>query len=350
MPAGDNETGEAKKQFEVELEAMVQTHRNHPSIIMWVVFNEGWGQYDTERLTQSVREMDPSRLVNNASGWTDKAVGDVHDVHSYPNPNCPPVEEKRAAVLGEFGGLGLAVEGHTWKKENWGYKGMADAEELTQTYEKLLQKVYELKDSKGLCAAVYTQTTDCEVECNGLLTYDRLVKGDIERIAAANLGDFSKVPPPPVVKTVVPTSEESGIEWRYATDKPGDDWMKPGFDDAAWKKGPGGFGTKGTPGSVVRTEWKTADVWLRRDFDLPDGKFTSLQFRAHHDEDVEIYINGVLAAQAKGFISEYQELKIKPEAQAAFKPGKNLFAVHCHQTQGGQYVDVGLVDVVPAKK
>jgi hypothetical protein len=349
MPAGDNRTSEAKKQFEVELEAMVQTHRNHPSIIMWVVFNEGWGQHDTERLAARVKEMDPSRLVNNASGWTDKKCGDVIDIHSYPNPVCPALEEKRACVLGEFGGLGLPVEGHMWKKESWGYKGMADAEELTRTYEKLLQKVYELKDKPGLNAAVYTQTTDCEVECNGLLTYDRLVKGDLARIAAANRGDFSKVPPPPVTKTVVPTSEESGIEWRYTTGKPAADWMKPAFDDSAWKKGPGGFGTEGTPGAVVRTEWNTADIWLRREMEVPGQKFTSLQFRVHHDEDVEVYVNGVLACKLNGFQGEYEERPMTAEGKAALKPGKNLIAVHCKQTTGGQYVDVGLVDLAPAK-
>jgi hypothetical protein len=349
MPAGDNKTPEARKQFEVELEAMVRTHRNHPSIIMWVVFNEGWGQHDTERLTARVREMDPTRLVNNASGWTDKKCGDVMDIHSYPNPQCPPLEEKRACVLGEFGGLGLPVEGHMWKKENWGYKGMADAEELTRTYEKLLQKVYELRDKPGLNAVVYTQTTDCEVECNGLLTYDRILKGNLERLAAANRGDFSKIPPPPIVKTVVPTSEESGIEWRYTTDKPAADWMKPAFDDSAWKKGPGGFGTKGSPGAAVRTEWKTPDIWLRREIDMPDAKFASLQFRVHHDEDVEVYVNGVLALKLKGFQGEYEEHPMTAAGKAALKPGKNLIAVHCLQTSGGQYVDVGIVDVIPAK-
>ncbi|MCX5685628.1 MAG: glycoside hydrolase family 2 [Planctomycetota bacterium] len=350
MPAGDNKTDEAKKQFEVELKAMIETHRNHPSIIMWVVFNEGWGQHDTERLTAWVKEMDPSRLADNASGWTDKKCGDVMDIHSYPNPKCPPLEEKRACVLGEFGGLGLAVEGHMWKKENWGYKGMADADELTRTYEKLLRTAYDLKDSAGLNAVVYTQTTDCEVECNGLMTYDRIVKGDLVRLAAANQGDFSKVPPPPVVKTVVPTSEEAGAEWQFTTEKPADEWMKPGFDAAAWKKGPGGFGTKNTPGAVVRTEWKTADIWLRREIDLPEGKFTSLQFRLHHDEDVEIYVNGVLALTQKGHVTEYEERPMTPAGKAALKAGgKNLIALHCHQTMGGQYVDVGIVDVIPAK-
>jgi hypothetical protein len=350
MPSGNNGTPEAKKQFEVELRRMVEAHRNHPSIIMWVVFNEGWGQYDTERLTAWVKELDPTRLVNNASGWTDKNVGDVHDVHSYPNPACPKPEEKRAAVLGEFGGLGLGIDGHTWKKEHWGYKGMASSDELTRQYETLLMKAYKMVDNPGLCAAVYTQITDVEVECNGLLTYDRaMVKGDLERLAAANRGDFSRVPPPPVVKAVVPTSEERAVEWRYATDAPAANWFQTDFDDSSWKKGPGGFGARGTPGSTVRTDWKTADIWLRREFDLPQAKFTDLQLRIHHDEDAEVYINGVKAAQFKGFLTEYQEHPLSEKGKAALKPGKNVIAIHCRQTGGGQYIDAGIADVIPAK-
>jgi hypothetical protein len=351
MPSGNNNSPEARKQFEQELKALVETHRNHPSIILWVVFNEGWGQYDTPRLTARVKEMDPSRLVSNASGWTDNKTGDVMDIHVYPGPGSPKPEEKRAAVLGEFGGLGLGVEGHTWKKEHWGYKGMAGRDDLTRQYELLFQKVYQFRDDPGLCAAVYTQITDVEVECNGLLTYDRaVVKPDMARVAAVNQGDFSQVPPPPIIKPVVPTSEKEAAVWRYTTDKPADVWLKSDFDDAAWKKGPGGFGTRGTPGAVVGTEWKTGDIWLRREMAVPEGKFTDLRFRVHHDEDVDIYINGVLAGKAGGFATEYQDLPMTPEGQAALKAGKNVMAVHCHQTTGGQFIDVGIVDVVPGVK
>ncbi|MHB1036630.1 MAG: glycoside hydrolase family 2 protein [Pirellulales bacterium] len=351
MPSGNNRTAESKKQYEVELARLIEGRRNHPSIIMWVVFNEGWGQYDTERLTAWTKATDPSRLANNASGWTDKKVGDMNDMHAYPGPNAPKAEAERAIVLGEFGGLGLAVPGHMWKKEFWGYQGMADANQLTRRYEELLQGVYKLKDSPGLSAAVYTQTTDVEVECNGLLTYDRaVIKPDAARVAAVNQGDFSKVPPPPVIKPVVSTSEEQPQEWRYTLEKPGEGWMKPGFDDAAWKKGPGGFGTAGTPGSAVNTEWKTSDIWLRREVDVPDAKFASLQLRIHHDEDAQVYINGVLAARCSGFVTRYGEQPISAEARAAIKPGKNTIAVHCRQVQGGQFIDVGLVDVVPAQK
>jgi hypothetical protein len=206
MPSGNNVGPEARRQFEQELKALVETHRNHPAIIMWVIFNEGWGQYETPRLTAWVKEMDPSRLVDNATGWTDAKVGDVIDIHAYPGPDSPKPEAKRAAVLGEFGGLGLGLDGHTWKKEHWGYKGMADSEDLTAQYELLLKKVYQLRDDPGLSAVVYTQFTDVEVECNGLVTYDRaVVKPALPRVAAVNRGDFRQMPPPPIVRPIVAT-------------------------------------------------------------------------------------------------------------------------------------------------
>jgi hypothetical protein len=351
MPSANNKTDDSKKQFEAELQRLIETRRNHPSIILWVVFNEGWGQYDTERLTAWVKDADPSRLVINASGWTDKNVGDVMDVHNYPAPIAPKAEPNRAIVLGEFGGLGLAVEGHTWKKENWGYRGMIDAEQLTTQYEKYLKKVYELKDSPGLSAAVYTQTTDVEIECNGLLTYDRaIVKPNLARVAAANKGDFSLMPPEPIVKMVIPTSEQEARTWRYTLEKPGDAWMKPEFDDTKWMVGQAGFGKKETPGGVIRTEWTTNDIWLRTEFELPDKRYTNLQFRIHHDDDAEVYVNGVLAGAYGRYTVEYEETPMLPAGRKAFRPGKNVIAVHCLQKRGGQYIDVGLVDVIPTRR
>jgi len=338
MPSGDNKTAEAKQQFEAELRQMIEQFRNHPSIIMWVVFNEGWGQHDTERYVELVKGLDPSRLVNNASGWTDKRVGDVLDIHSYPGPAAPKPEPNRAGVLGEFGGLGLGVDGHTWTSKHWGYRGTSSSEELTRRYVDLLRRVWALRESQGLSAAVYTQITDVETECNGLLTYDRaVIKVDLDRTAAANRG---QVPP---IKVVVPTSEAAGIAWRYTFEKPADGWFKPEFDDSGWKEGPAGFGTKMTPGAVVRTEWKTPEIWLRRWFELPQQSLDGLVLLAHHDEDVDIYINGVLAAKAGGFTTGYESLWLTPEGRAALKPGKNSMSVHCRQTKGGQYIDVGII-------
>jgi hypothetical protein len=176
-------------QFEGEWKAIMDALVSHPSIVMWVPFNEGWGQYDTERITAWTKEHDPTRLVNNASGWSDKGAGDVSDIHSYPGPDMPPVEEKRAAVLGEFGGLGLPITGHLWQAEgNWGYRNFDDTPAYDARYAELIKSLYSLVD-KGLAAAVYTQTSDCEVEVNGLMTYDRaVVKLDPARFASLNQG------------------------------------------------------------------------------------------------------------------------------------------------------------------
>ncbi len=305
---------------------------------MWVPFNEGWGQFDTKRIVDLTKQWDPSRLVDDASGWTDRACGDVHDMHNYPGPNMFHPEDNRATVLGEFGGLGLRVESHSWADKSWGYKGMKDADELTNRYVNLMSRVWQLKE-KGLSAAVYTQITDVETECNGLLTYDRaLIKVNQARAAAAARGETK----PPVV--ILPTSQEKPQTWRYTLEKPADDWSKPDFDDSKWKQGEGGFGTEKTPGAVVRTKWATDDIWIRREFTAPDEKLLNPSLVLHHDDDAEIYINGVLAVSEKGYVSNYEEFPVSAEAKSAIKPGKNTLAVHCHQNSGGQYIDAGIVD------
>ena len=351
MPSGN--TTQDRAQFQAELTALVQGRFNHPSIIMWVVFNEGWGQKkndpkDTKLHVDLVHKLDPTRLINNASGWADHKVGHILDVHRYPGPAAPPVQPNRAIVLGEFGGLGLGIDGHTWAQKHWGYRGTTSRDDLTRKYVGLLRKVWALNLQKGLSAAVYTQTSDVETECNGLMTYDRaLIKVNVDEVAAANRGDF---PPPPVLKPVLPTSEKEAQTWRYTVEKPAADWAKPGFDDSTWTQGPGGFGRADTPGAVARTQWHGSDIWCRRQFTLADTTFSDLQLLMHHDEDAQVYLNGVLAARTRAFTTQYEAFPISPKAKAALKKGKNVLAVHCKQTRGGQYIDVGLVDVVPAKK
>ena len=173
MPSGKNETDTDKRQFERELKAVILGLFNHPCIVMWVPFNEGWGQYDSDRITKWLRDLDPSRLINHASGWHDRGVSDVHDVHSYPDPISPDPEPDRAAVLGEFGGLGFNVTGHSWNQEGWGYDLLQDQEGLARRYENLFQQLLPLISEPGLSAAVYTQVSDIESENNGLMTYDR---------------------------------------------------------------------------------------------------------------------------------------------------------------------------------
>jgi hypothetical protein len=272
-------------------------------------------------------------------------VGDVLDIHRYPGPGAPPPPPDRAGVLGEFGGLGLGIDGHTWAQKTWGYRGTADRSELTHRYERLLRGVWGFHESQGLAAAVYTQTTDVETECNGLLTYDRAItKPDVKRVSAANRGLI------PTLKVVVPTSQAEGLAWRYTFDEPGEGWMKPGFDDSAWKEGPGGFGTKDTPGAVVRTEWSGPQIWLRREVELPELNTDELALLVHHDEDAEIYLGGVLAAKETDYTVSYEEVELTAEGRRAVKTGENVIAVHCRQTGGGQYIDVGLVRIAPPEE
>jgi beta-galactosidase/beta-glucuronidase len=199
MPSGDRNvrngegeitrTAESARQFELELNRMIEGLANHPSIMMWVLFNEGWGQYDTVRLAAALKKLDPTRLVDCASGWNDMPVGDVIDRHQYPGPGAPPKQQERASVLGEFGGLALGVDGHTWAKKTWGYRETASRDELSSRYIDLMGQAWKLRKSAGLCAAVYTQITDVETEANGLMTYDReVLKVDLNRVAEANRG------------------------------------------------------------------------------------------------------------------------------------------------------------------
>jgi hypothetical protein len=335
---------EAEAQYRAECGAMITQRGNHPCIVQWVPFNEGWGQFKTKEICDWIKQLDPTRLVDNASGWHDIPAGDVVDMHSYPGPGCPKSDGRRAPVLGEFGGLGLPVPGHTWVEKSWGYRGMTTPAALTKKYCELLRKVYELRDSDGLNACVYTQTTDCETECNGLLTYDRELKPDLALVAAANQGRFA---PPPKIETVVAASQQEAFTWRYTEQQPADDWFKPEFDAGAWKEGPAGFGNNPKDG-IARTKWKSADIWIRRTLELPAGDLGNLQLNVYHDEDAEIYLNGVLAAQPRKYNDAYELFEIAPAALAALKPGRNSIAIHCHQTIGGQFIDAGLVRVVEA--
>ena len=177
---------EAAQQFEGELYTLMEQHFNHPSIIQWTIFSEKLGQYDTPRLTLLAKALDDSRLICNASGWVDMKVGDIADIHSYPGPHSPNPEPNRAAVLGEFGGLGLVVPDHLWPGKAWSYKEMPDSKALTAQFLTLWKKVGKLKFNPGLSAAVYTQLTDVETQTDGLLTYDRkVVKVDIPKVSEA---------------------------------------------------------------------------------------------------------------------------------------------------------------------
>ena len=359
MPSGDKYIGpnqpdiersaDSDKNFRAEWTEIVNDFRHFPCIVMWVPFNEGWGQYQTAEIAEATRKLDPTRLVNAVSGWADRKVGDVHDWHVYPGPGAPPAEERRAIVLGEFGGLGLPLEGHTWQaKDNWGYRSYKTKEELNDAFAALYDRMPELI-ARGLSAAVYTQTTDVEVEVNGLLTYDReVLKIDAETALEAHRGLGRRIRE---VVNVLPTSEQEGQKWRYATTKPAEGWMKPDFDDAKWTEGVGGFGERSTPGSKVRTEWKTADIWLRKSVEIPKREWKKPMLRAHWDEDTEVYFNGVLAAKMTGYSVDYGRVGLTKAAREELAKNRPItIAIHTHQTGGGQYIDVGVVDVIEEEK
>ena len=170
-----NRTAESVADYYQEWKDIMDFCISFPSVVVWVPFNEAWGQFDTEKVVEWTKNYDPSRLVNPASGGNHRACGDILDLHNYPGPDMYLFDPQRVNVLGEYGGIGLPLENHLWwNKRNWGYIQFKNSDEVTAEYVKYAN---ELKDmvSRGFSAAVYTQTTDVEGEVNGLMTYDRKV-------------------------------------------------------------------------------------------------------------------------------------------------------------------------------
>ena len=181
-------TQEGKDNYYKEWGEIINDFKIFPSIVVWVPFNEAWGQFDTDEVVKFTREQDPSRLVNYASGGNfEKCSGDILDLHNYPDPEMYLYDPEYVNVLGEYGGIGLPVEGHLWQTDkNWGYVQYKNGDDVLKAYEGYAEELIELV-RKGFAAAVYTQTTDVEGEVNGLMTYDRkVVKMDAERLAKIN--------------------------------------------------------------------------------------------------------------------------------------------------------------------
>ncbi|WP_207534153.1 glycoside hydrolase family 2 protein [Desertivirga arenae] len=215
MPSGDNgengwenrlgvldkqsdrkRTPESEAIYKKEWNAIMESLHNYPSIVVWTPFNESWGQFKTAEIVDWTKKKDPSRLVNAASGGNFVPAGDIIDIHNYPHPAMPDPAfygDKRALVLGEFGGLGLPVKNHLWKPaDNWGYQTFKNEEEMFGKYSEFIARLKELIEA-GLSAAVYTQTTDVEVETNGLMTYDRkVIKFPVSKMMDLHKGLYTK--------------------------------------------------------------------------------------------------------------------------------------------------------------
>ena len=181
-------TAEGKANYYNEWSEIIKDFKVFPSIVVWVPFNEAWGQFDTDQVVRFTREQDPSRLINYASGGSfERCSGDILDLHNYPDPEMYLYDPDYINVLGEYGGIGLPLEGHLWQTDkNWGYIQYKNGDDVLNTYERYADELIELVQ-KGFAAAVYTQTTDVEGEVNGLMTYDRdVIKVDVERLYKIN--------------------------------------------------------------------------------------------------------------------------------------------------------------------
>ena len=180
-------TPESEATYKKEWKEIIDYLYSAPCIGVWVPFNESWGQFNTPEIVNWTKMYDPSRLVNPASGGNHYPVGDILDLHNYPEPKLYFYDACRATVLGEYGGIGRKVEGHTWvSSQGWGYVEYDTEEKVTDTYVEYAEMLMKLIE-RGFSAAVYTQTTDCEVELNGLMTYDReIIKLNEQRIREIN--------------------------------------------------------------------------------------------------------------------------------------------------------------------
>jgi len=351
VPGFDPFGGESgKADFEREWKEIIEAFQFFPCIVMWVPFNEGWGQYDTERIAAWTKALDPTRLVNNASGWVDKNCGNIVDMHNYNGPAMSPVEETRASVLGEYGAFSPGFRGHVWKEKGNSVEFSPENQNALFNPYNLANKEIHRLIGKGLSAAVYTQLTDVEDEVNGLMSYDReVVKMPLEKLAASNRALNI---PPPKVKALIPNAQEKAQMWSYTTDsvQAGTNWFAEDFDDSAWKKGLGGFGHVAEHrGAVVGTKWDTKDIWIRRTVELSAEDLAHperLFFDFYYDENVEIYLNGTLACKLTHGPNRYVVSPLSPQTAKALRAGKNLIAAHGSTTQievtRWQNIDIGL--------
>ncbi|PHN05689.1 glycoside hydrolase family 2 protein [Flavilitoribacter nigricans] len=332
-------------QFETELQEMIDHFYAFPSIITWVPFNEGWGQYDTERIAEWVKNYDPSRLCIAPSGWEDRGVGDIIDVHLYPGPGMEAPEPGRASVLGEFGGLGYPVQDHMWwDKRNWGYLTFQDQETLEDRFTTLMQDLVGLK-SQGLSGAIYTQTTDVEGEVNGMMTYDReVIKIDpaVTRKLFAPLyrSAWNK-------RTLLSDAESGTTQWKIASGQTGEAWTGPGFDDADWASEDFPMSSFDNPFLPDGGEWNPeTELFARRTFYLTET-YDQINLKYYlHRAEMDLFINGkkVTHLRHEGGRKRHYTNKLIRNAVAFLRPGRNVVAIRVQRQEDSQEVafDLGL--------
>lgn len=319
------------RQFEQEWKSIMDHLRFFPSIVVWVPFNEGWGQYDTKRIVDWTQQYDPSRVVNGVSGWTDRKVGPIYDAHHYPGPGMEPAEQNpgRVMVLGEFGGLGWPVPGHIWNPNmrNWGYRTYQTNEVLVKEYARLMYNLYPMIN-RGLSAAIYTQTTDVEGEVNGLMTYDRKkIKMDPELMRILHNPLYNKA-----VKAsfLVWDSELSPQSMFVSSQDPLKD-NKGEINGSAFAAATG-------PLMLEKGDQR----WAYRTFNLGQELPKNLQLRLLGHGDVNVYLNGRLVADK--FVNakrHYDELNLS-DYDGYLKAGENMLLVEMKKVGSKGAFDFGL--------
>lgn len=365
---GGNLGNDAFKQeiFRKEMTSIMNNLINYPSIIVWTIFNEAWGQYNwnTDHVKASLaiaENIDTSRIINATSGWTDVGMGQLFDRHSYPDVSLF-WDGKRPSLCGESGGISLVVDGHTWSGDQFVYEGVENNEALKNRLVDYINRAKTLQMS-GLTGVVYTQITDVEGECNGLITYDRLMKNTPAQIteikvALDNINNNIYVPIIKAVNSVKETGEgdkpggRPSEDWTYIMGEPSDEWKSLGYDDSSWSVGKSGFGRfKGSDwvddNQIVGTEWKCdqCDIYMRKTvkLNLNEEDLNKLKLQLYYDDAIQVYFNGVLAFEANEFTTGYVTKEINKAAIDALNPkGENVIAVHCRQEWFGQYLDLGL--------
>ncbi len=336
-----SETGGGKA-WETEWETIIDQLYNHPSIVQWTIFNESWGQYDTERITDWTKRKDPSRLVTNASGWVDRNVGDVRDFHDYteyPSVAWVPEFYPRAMVLGEGGGHELAIKDHMWNPdlviaEMINRKGdlirevMSSLQTLDERYGLWVDNLSYLR-KYGLNAVVYTQISDVENELNGWLTYDRKVsKIPVEKLAEMHNKLYKPLPSNGMF--VLPLSMDIPQKWMYSFTEPSSDWFKKS-NSGKWISGKGPFGKAQINVPGVNTSWEGKSLFLQRDFNLTSVP-ARLAIVDYNHGISDVYINGEMAIQINNLRRWDPEVKVSevplPEnALKLLRKGANHIAV-----------------------
>ncbi|GAB6166839.1 glycoside hydrolase family 2 TIM barrel-domain containing protein [Thermostilla marina] len=357
-------TPASARQWEGEQARMIESLFNHPAIIMWTVFNEGWGQYDTERLVEWTRSIDPTRLVNAASGWKDEIVGDLRDIHDYSfHPALPDAPDplQRAFVLGECGGFDVLIDGHKWhvaqtlvpQIDPLGDGGREKYETPRQWEQRYAQWIEGLRLMRtvGLQAAVYTQITDVEHEPNGWLTYDRRVS----KIPVDRLAEFHRTlyADSPELRPIIPVAQLAGrgATWAYRLGSVPEDWASPDIEPDGFDRGNAPFGNARTGPLAAATLCNEQSLYLRTTFPTPEADRLAVVARTAGTS--EIYINGTLVKRVVNRVHDgdvtISVFELPGETAELLRPDGNVLAVRVIPAQnvrdGVWLADFGLYAV-----